>query len=207
LLVFAWSAVGMNLRQVYTPVMATLTGMRKAGHDLLPQLSPPYPAPALSPAQAHAVGRRLMAEEAKIRGFEIERELFLYYAEDHGAFAYGVESSLDISDKNPRTEVYFNGNGRFIAFDAPTGITAGNTLSSFLFNLHVAAIGGVWYRILVSLLGLTVAALTVTGVLVWWRKREKRAAKAKDAGAGADESFDSLEPVGVQNASPVTFMK
>jgi uncharacterized iron-regulated membrane protein len=194
LLVFAWSAVGMNLRQVYTPVMTTLAGMRKEGHDLLPQLSPPFPEPALSAAEALAVGRRLMAKEARRREFSIEREVFLYYAEDHGAFAYAVASSLDISEKNPRTQVFFDQNGRFIAFDAPTGITPGNTLSSVLFSLHVASIGGVGYRIFVSLLGLTVAALTVSGVLVWWRKRERRTAKARTK--SADELFDSLEPVG-----------
>lgn len=199
LLVFAWSAVAFNLREVYTPVMAALTGMKPEGHDVLPQLKPPYPKPALSLREAHAVGKKLMAEEARRRGFTIEREYRLYYAEDHAAFAYGVESSLDLSRKHPRTEVYFDGNGRFINFDAPTGIAAGNTLSSLLIALHIASIGGLPYKVLVSLFGLVVAGLSVTGVWVWWKKRERKA-RTVEAPRPASPSADViLEP---ESASP-----
>jgi len=180
LFVFAWSAVAFNLREVYTPVMATLTGMKPSGHDTLPQLTPPFPAPALSLREAHAVGKKLMAEEAKRRDFTIQRELYLYYAEDHGAFAYGVESSLDLSSSHPRTEVYFDGNGRFINFEAQTGITTGNTISSLFTYLHLAAIGGLGYKIFVSIFGLSVTALSATGVWVWWRKRVRKTRNAVD---------------------------
>lgn len=174
LLVFAWSAVSFNLREVYTPVMATLTGMKPSGHDTLPQLKPPYPEPALGMREAHAAGRKLMAEEAKRRNFTVEREVQLYYAEDHGAFAYRVESSLDLSSSHPRTEIYFDGNGRFLNFEAQSGITPGNTISSLFTYLHIAAIGGLWYRVFVSVVGIAIAALSVTGVWVWWRKRVRK---------------------------------
>jgi uncharacterized iron-regulated membrane protein len=200
LLVFAWSAVAFNLREVYTPVMATLTGMKPEGHDVLPQLKPPYPKPALTLREAHAAGKTLMAEEARRRGFTIEREYRVYYAEDHGAFAYGVESSLDLSSKHPRTEVYFDGNGRFISFDAPTGIAAGNTFSSLLIALHLASIGGVAYKTFVSFFGLTVAALSVTGVWIWWRKRQRKA-RPSEAPRGETRSRDViLEPEGMPQA-------
>lgn len=195
LFVFAWSAVAFNLREVYTPVMTTLTGMMPSGHETLPELERPYPKPALSLREAHAVGRKLMAEEGRRRGFEIERELFLYYAEDHGAFAYGVASSLDISRKYPRTEVYFDGNGRFMSFSAPTGISAGNTISSLFNALHMAAIGGLPYQIFVSLFGLAVAALSATGVWVWWKKRGKRRRRNDSPEAAVDAVI--FEPEGV----------
>jgi uncharacterized iron-regulated membrane protein len=146
------------------------------------------------------VGKTLMAQEAGRRGFTIEREYRLYYAEDHGAFAYGVESSLDLSSKHPRTEVYFDGNGRFISFDAPTGIAAGNTLSSLFTALHLASIGGLPYKIFVSFFGLAVAGLSVTGVWVWWRKRERKA-RASEAPRGETPSRDGiLEPEGMPQA-------
>lgn len=196
LLVFAWSAVAFNLREVYTPVMATLTGMKPSGHDMLPELAPPFPEPALSLREAHTVGKKLMAEEAKRRGFTIERELYLYYAEDHGAFAYGVESSLDLSSSHPRTEVYFDRNGRFMNFEAQTGISTGNTISSLFTYLHLAAVGGLGYKLFVSIFGIAVAALSASGVWVWWRKRVRKS-RRRDAAEPAEpaESAGILGPV------------
>ncbi|MFT3922259.1 MAG: PepSY-associated TM helix domain-containing protein [Myxococcales bacterium] len=181
LLVFAWSAVALNLQPVYAPVMSVL-GYRPSVHDSLPELEPPHPAPGMDTRAAHAVGKRLMAEQAALRKFDIKRELWLHYAADHGAFVYGVESSLDITFKNPHTQVYFDAkDGHLIGFDAPTGMSAGNSVTNWLFGLHFAAVFGTWYRVFVLLMGLVVAALSASGVWIWWRKREKRATKQPDA--------------------------
>jgi uncharacterized iron-regulated membrane protein len=176
LLVFAWSAVGLNLHAVYRPVMATLWGFEDGTHERLPQLTRPYPEPRLSLREAHARGQWLMAEHARSRGFVIRRERALSHHADHGAYAYTVESSLDISSRSAQTAVYFDADsGRLLGFDAPTAISAGNTLTSWLYALHFAAVGGVWYRGFVSLMGLCVATLSMTGVWIWWRKRARRA--------------------------------
>jgi uncharacterized iron-regulated membrane protein len=182
LLVFAWSAVGLNLHDVYRPVMQALSGFEQRAHDRLPHLNKPYPEPRLSLVDAHRVGRRLMSEQAERRGFAIERELWLRHHPDHGAFSYGVESSLDISSEYPRTEVYFDaGDGRPLGFEAATGISAGNTITSWLYGLHFAAVWGLWYRLFVCVMGVAVAALSVTGVWIWLRKRVKSRAKAPEA--------------------------
>ncbi len=187
LLVFAWSAVGFNLNAVYEPVMGTVTGMGKSGHGLLPELTPPFPKPKLSLREAHVVGQGLMQAQADQRGFRVYEDKWLYYAEDHGAFVYGVHSDLDLNAKHPRTEVYFDGQtGELIAFDAPSGISTGNTISSWLFALHMGAVGGLAYRIAVMLMGFAVTALSVTGVWIWWRKRGKRGVRADDAAALSD---------------------
>ena len=118
-----------------------------------------------------------MAAEAAKRDFRVERELRLYYYADHGVFSYTVESSLDISRRRPRTEVYFDGqSGKLVAFEAPTGISAGNTITGWLYALHFGDVGGLWYRGFVSVMGVAVAGLSVTGVWIWWRKRRKRVA-------------------------------
>jgi uncharacterized iron-regulated membrane protein len=193
LLVFAWSAVGLNLSAVYQPVMRTLTGMQPVGHDTLPQLSRPYPEPKLSLREAHARGRELMAAQAKARGFRIERERWIGYAADHGAYAYGVVSSLDISQRRPRTQVYFDGqDGRFISFEAPSGISAGNTLSSWLQYLHFGHVGGLWYRIFVAAMGIAVATLSVSGVWIWLRKRQKRSSARERSEAASDAPVTGL---------------
>lgn len=191
LLVFAWSAVGLNLNDVYEPVMKAAFGTSQSTHDRLPDLARPYPKARLSLREAHVVGRRLMAEEAQKRQFDIAREVQLQHAGEHDAYVYRVESSLDIS-RYPRTEVYFSAqDGRLLGFDAPTGVALGNTVSSWLYALHFAAVGGFWYRMVVVLIGLLVTLLSVTGVWVWWVKREKR-------------SRSSTAPVSTRNsAAPI----
>ncbi len=181
LLVFAWSAVGLNLPEVQRAVTATVVSTEVIGHEALPQLSPPFPEPALSLREAHARGREAMAEAARERRFEVEGERMLYYAEDHGVYGYVVESSLDISEF-PWTEVYIDGqSGETVGFYAPTGIAAGNTLIAWLNALHTASVFGPPYRVFVMLLGLAVSFLSVTGVWIWWKKRAKRRRSAVKA--------------------------
>lgn len=37
-----------------------------------------------------------------------------------------------------------------------------------------SAVGGVGYRVIATVLGLAVIVLSVTGVMVWWRKQSTR---------------------------------
>ncbi|HSC88361.1 MAG TPA: PepSY-associated TM helix domain-containing protein, partial [Polyangiaceae bacterium] len=178
LLIFAWSGVGFNLSPAYSAVMKTALGMQPSGHELLPELQPPFVQPRIGLHEAYELGRAEMAREAVERGFSVRRELGMYYADDHGAYAYVVESTLDVSKKSPRTEVYLNGQtGRLMGFSAATGVTTGNTVSSWLFMLHMGAVFGLWYQCFVSFMGLLVAGLSITGVWIWWRKRKQRIAR------------------------------
>lgn len=202
LLVFAWSAVGLNLRPLYLPVMKGLAGMQESVHDGLPELSPPFPSPSITMKEAHDVGRRLMAAEARARGFHVKREVALGFHEDHGVFTYNVESDLDIASEHAHTMVYFAGDGSLIGFEAATGVTAGNTLESWLFGLHFAAVGGLWYRIFVSLMGLAVAALSITGVWIWWRKRGKRVSTVRRASPRPSQVLAQSDLANAQRHSP-----
>lgn len=197
LLVFAWSAVGLNLPQVYKPVMQATTGMQPWAHDLLPELKKPYPEPRFSMREAYDIGKRLMAEHAERRGFKVKRELLLRHLVHHGAFSYEVESSLDISRRFARTEVYFDAkDGRLLGFDAPTGVAAGNTITAWLYMLHFGGVGGIWYRILVAIIGVGIALLSVTGVWIWLRKRSKRR-----PAASAGQSASAEAPAGLETAT------
>ncbi|MBX2812511.1 MAG: PepSY domain-containing protein [Myxococcales bacterium] len=172
LLIFAWSAVSLNLPQVYGPVVNAVVGMKVVGHGSLPHLSPPFPKPKLTLEQAYARGRIEMAREASERDFKVLSEQQIYWAADHGIYGYVVESTLDLSHKSPSTEVYIDGQtGKFVSFAAPTGIAAGNTFSSWIVALHMATVFGLWYQIVVAIVGLMVTVLSITGVWIWWRKR------------------------------------
>jgi len=175
LLVFAWSAVGLNLPVVYEPVMKIFGGLAPGVHERLPELERPFPSPGLTWQQAHSAGRRWMAAEAERRKFTIKSERSLSYLEDHGVYAYSVGSSLEISAKYPRTSVYFDGrDGHFIGLEADSGMSGASTFTSWLYALHFAAVFGLWYRVFVVLMGVAVTGLSATGVWIWWRKRSKR---------------------------------
>ena len=61
--------------------------------------------------------------------------------------------------------------GRFLGIQIPTGQRAGNTFSSWIVALHIASVFGLPWKIAVSLIGIVLVVITVTGVLIWWRKR------------------------------------
>ena len=177
LFVFAWSAVALNLREVYHPVMKAAFDMPERAYERFSKLDEPRPEPALSWADALAKGRSLMAQEAARHGLEVYGERRIDYDADRGTFRYAVRSSRDISDRYPSTTVWFDGDrGDLMAFEAPTGENTGATITTWLYHLHFGSIaaGGWPYRIFVCLMGLGVALLSVTGVWIWWRKRAKR---------------------------------
>lgn len=174
LFVFAWSSVGFNLGAVYYPAMSPL-GLAPDVHAVLPELATPRTDPRLDWPEALATARRLMAVEAEQRGFVVHREGWLGYESDHGIYQYRVHSSADVGSRYPGARIWFDSETAHVyGFYAPTGMAVGETISGWLFALHMASVGGVPYRIFVVVLGLAVSALVVTGVWVWWRKRPAR---------------------------------
>lgn len=171
LLVFAWSSVGLNLPTVFDPAMAAVG----AAPDFEPPAaaSPASPSPNL--AQGLAMGRGLMAAQAKARGFSIFAEDSISDLPASGLFIYRVRSSLDARDDAGRTGVWFDPrNGRLVHFDNPTGPGAGEAARNILFALHTASVGGLAYRIFVSVIGAVVVCSSVTGVVIWTKKRSAR---------------------------------
>ncbi len=95
-----------------------------------------------------------------------------------------MESTLDIDRRLAETTLSFDGDtGKRLAFHAPTGSDARHTLDAWLVALHFGAVRplGTAYRVFVCVLGIMVAALSVTGVWIWWRKRTKRSSPLRSA--------------------------
>jgi uncharacterized iron-regulated membrane protein len=61
--------------------------------------------------------------------------------------------------------------GRFLEFRPPYGRTAADGFDKITRLLHVAALFGLPYRVLVSVFGLATAATALTGCLMWVRRR------------------------------------
>ncbi len=174
-IVFAWSAVGFNLRPVYDPVMASL-GEVPSPRATLPRLATPLEDPELDWWAARARGRELMANQSERDGFVVEHESRISYLAERGVYVYGVVTDRDISDHGG-TSVWIDADtGAQLAFHRATGEAAGTTLRAWLATLHMASVRGVGntYRVFVFVFGLGVATLSITGVWIWWRKRSQR---------------------------------
>jgi uncharacterized iron-regulated membrane protein len=81
--------------------------------------------------------------------------------------------------------LYYDGKtGRLIGERQPWTGTAADVFLQAQFPLHSGRILGLPGRILISATGLAVAALSVTGVVVWWRKRRARVMRRKARNGG-----------------------
>ncbi|TLD70511.1 PepSY domain-containing protein [Phragmitibacter flavus] len=177
LLVFAWSSVGFNLQSVYQPVMRTF-GYRNLD---LPELTVPRDTPVLNYQAAHAIARGLMQNEAQANQWTIHREAHLRYNSATGLYAYSVFGSLDLGSKFPGTTLWLDGDtGDQQKFYSHTGQTTANSFSSWLIALHLGDVGGLPYKMILNLIGLLIAALSVSGVFIWWRKRKIRVRRRSD---------------------------
>jgi uncharacterized iron-regulated membrane protein len=172
LLVFAWSSVFFNLNSVYTGAMSLVS-------DIEP---PPWTWSAQPPRrderkmfdweEAQQIGEKLMAEQAHLLGFVIERPDALYFKPARGLIQYRVRSSRDIGERKATTSILFDAyTGALVNVNLPTGQRSGNTFTTWIAALHMADVFGLPYRIFVCFLGMIVAMLSVTGVYIWWKKR------------------------------------
>ena len=175
LLILAWSSVGFNLNeQVYIPVMKTVFNMPDP-MALAPKLDKPIPYPALSWQEAQRIGRENMASQATLKGFNVVREDMLQYAPDYGVFFHIVHTNRDLIEEVGSTWLVLDGaTGQYLGLNLPTGQNAGSTLNSWIFALHTAMIWGLPYKILLSIVGLLISMLSITGVYIWLKKRRAR---------------------------------
>ncbi len=175
LFVFAWSSVGFCLPSVHRPVMAALG----ATPDFAPPvLAKPLDTPPIGLGAAHAIGRRLV----EAHGSPVEREGYLFYRPAWGLYGYSARTAADPSHDQALTRVWFDArDGRLVRFDAPLGKGAADAAMRWIYMLHMARVFGLPYRIFVSLLGLAVVALSVTGIAVWMKKRAARLLAARRA--------------------------
>lgn len=179
LLVFAWSGVYMNLWDtVFTWTTSAVLDYRPPWVLQVP-LQEPVETPGLSWRGAQSVADRLIAGEAGRHGIRVGQPVALTYLAESGSYSYQTTSDRDIADRPRRfgqLEVNFDGNtGALNYVLLPSGQYAGNTLSHWLYALHMGNVFGLPYRIFVSVLGCVIALLSVTGVMIWWRKRGARA--------------------------------
>jgi uncharacterized iron-regulated membrane protein len=172
LLVFAWSSVGFNLRPVYAPVMAAFG----ASDPMASLRSQPAPDGLVHDWRVRlAQARAIAAERGAALGFTVLAEDGLSFRAGADAYEYRFHASDDLPTTRPQSRIWFDReSGAVIAHRDGRGDLDADGIDRWLVALHIGSIGGLPYRILVAIVGLGVVALSVTGIVIWMRKRSAR---------------------------------
>lgn len=173
LFVLAWSAVAFNLREVHDPIMNVFFAHQQ---DVKPSdLDAPRLSPKLDWQDARQRGRALMSHQAERAGFAVLDEDALSHDPRSGVYSYRVRSTRDAAERWGLTQVSFDADtGALLGVWLPTGSASGDTIRTWFTTLHMAGVWGWPMQLVVCAAGLAVAALSVTGVVIWWRKRTGR---------------------------------
>ncbi|HUB58924.1 MAG TPA: PepSY-associated TM helix domain-containing protein [Candidatus Micrarchaeia archaeon] len=190
LFIFAWSSVMLNCYPVYDRVTGALFDYTWTTNQsaAVPFRAGDHP-PRLDWRAAQEAGARLMAEQATIHGFTVERVEGLAFVPVESAYYYDAKTSRDVSNIQGTALVLDGDTGAFRSLRLATGEHTGNTVSSWLYALHTAEVFGLPYRIFVCVLGLVITLLSVTGLYIWWKKlRARKFAKARRSASTAAET-------------------
>ena len=188
LFILAWSSVGFNFNQVYTPAMRALFEFSDPAAGL-PTRAEPLDHPRLGWREAYAVGHALLEEQARQHGFVIGKEKYLIFNRDRGVYFITAQGSQE-GKKSYRTTVIFDADtGAMLQFSWPGSPSekTGDVVTLWLYWLHMAAVFGLPMQIFVCIMGLVITALSVTGVYIWWKKRRARKFFKAHRGASAAE--------------------
>lgn len=180
----AFTAFSLNLySEIFYPIMSKISEVTPGPFDvrtprdhddpILPRLG--Y-AEAIGKAQA-AARRRRWSEPAGGAFYSPEYGIygigFYKPGGDHGAAGVGPQY------------LYYDGvTGQPAGAYEPWKGTIADIFVQAQFPLHSGRILGLPGRILISFMGLVVAALSVTGVVIWWRKRQARTFRRRRSTVG-----------------------
>ena len=173
LLVFAWSGVALTLYdQVYRPTTGLFLSFQANPLDTVPTRANPSPQPPIGWEPGYRAARQQLEALAQDRDLTIHALERFAYTPHKNALKLMARTSSDVNERFGETWVYVDAtDGTLLGHYLPTGEAAGNTVTTWLTSLHIAAVGGVGYRVVATVLGLAVIVLSVTGVMIWWRKR------------------------------------
>ncbi|MEJ8851701.1 PepSY-associated TM helix domain-containing protein [Variovorax rhizosphaerae] len=189
IIVIAFTSFSLNLyREVFYPVLSLVSRTTPGPYETRPM------APlgtTITPTLGFAEVVERAKAEAQRRGFDLPPGGIYYEARygfynvsffepgaDHGQGGMGLANLyIDAHD------------GRVLSQNVPWRGTAADVFVQLQFPIHSGRILGMPGRILMSLMGLMVAMLSVTGIVIWERKRRSRRLQAhreKSAEAQSD---------------------
>jgi uncharacterized iron-regulated membrane protein len=182
LFTIAFTAFSMNLfTEVFYPAMSLVSEVTPSPFDERKPSGMHAPIAARLDFSAALAGAE---PEARRRGWQ-EPAGGIYYAREYGIYRvsfFRPEDGHGVGGAGHR-ELYLDGlDGRLLGDHEPWKGTAADIFIEAQFPLHSGRILGLPGRLLISVMGLVVAMLSVTGVVIWWRKRKARLRAAARAG-------------------------
>ena len=174
LFVLAFTAFSLNLyREVFYPMMSSFSQVTPTPFDTRTPTGPLHP---IEPRVGFAEIVDKARSEARRRHWD-EPPGSVFYAAEFGV--YGVQFFHPGGDHGAAgvgpARLFFDGqDGRLIGERLPWKGTVADIFVQAQFPLHSGRILGLPGRIAISLMGVVVAMLSVTGTYLWWRKRRGR---------------------------------
>ena len=178
LLIIAFTSVSMNLgNEVVRPVLSTISSLTPDAFDdrsPAPLNKPIEPAVPFATAIANAKAEALRRGWTEPPGGAYYGRLYGIYAimfhnpgDEHGSGGLGVKM-LFIDGKS----------GALAGGRVPLEGTGADIFMQLQFPLHSGRIAGIPGRITLSIMGIVVAMLALTGIVIWFKKRQARIASA-----------------------------
>jgi len=174
LFIVAFTAFSLNLySEVFYPVMSQISQVTPGPFELRTPVSHDNP---IIPIVGYAEIQGLAQVEAQSRGWTLPVG-GMFYSPEFGVYGVGFYEAGDdhgAAGVGPPYLYYDGLTGAYAGQHLPWKGTAADIFVQAQFPLHSGRILGLPGRILISITGLVVAALSVTGVVIWWKKRQAR---------------------------------
>ncbi len=179
LLVLALSSVMFNLyREVYQPIVSSVMPYERV-RNTLPDVAEEEKTKNIGFASALTQAQNELLIWQKEAEFTVSKIDAINYDSAKHAYRFRVHSSLDLPNSYSQTRLYVSANdGRLLAREYAYH-DAGNAFTTWLAALHMGKVFGLWYQIFICVFALVIVVVTVTGVLIWWRKHKTTPDKIK----------------------------
>ncbi|MGV7207440.1 PepSY-associated TM helix domain-containing protein [Oxalobacteraceae bacterium A2-2] len=178
LLVLSFTAFSLNLySEIFFPLIQKVSKVTPSPFDTRAPHDAHHP---IEPKVAYADIIAHAGAEARQRGWN-EPVGSVFYADAWGIYGASFFQPGDDHGSGgvgPAVLYYDGVDGRLLGDRQPWKGTAADIFVQAQFPLHSGRILGLPGRILISFMGVVVAMLSVTGVIIWWRKRASRVATA-----------------------------
>jgi uncharacterized iron-regulated membrane protein len=195
-IVVAFTSFSINLnREIFFPLLSMVSKTTPGPSTLVP----------LAPLGARIEPKIGFVEIAGIARAEATRRGWttspggVFYNQRGGFYnvSFFDHATHDDSDGMDLSNLYLSAeDGRLISSNQPWHGTAADVFAQLQLPLHGGRILGLPGRIMMSLMGMVVVMLSVTGIVIWWRKRRSRVLaagrEAQEPGHGKAVSSLSL---------------
>lgn len=188
ILIIAFTSFSINLsREVFYPLMALVSKVTPGPFETRPV------APSNQPIVPKVSFEQVLQQsyEEGIRRKWERPPGGIFYARSMGFYsvAFFQPGADDGSGSMEIANMYFDGaDGHYLGDYLPWRGSAADVFVQLQLPLHSGRILGLTGRILMSLMGLAVAMLSVTGIVIWARKRRSRRMAARREGMLSEQA-------------------